>query len=81
MSSESIPRESSDPDRIGFVPDNPYLANFRKPYIPCRRATAGTDRVASSSSAHLLRNGFRGIVALSRSQSWSDASAPPFRWR
>jgi putative OPT family oligopeptide transporter len=32
MSSESIPANEY-PDRIGFVPDNPYLANF-KPYIP-----------------------------------------------
>jgi putative OPT family oligopeptide transporter len=38
MSNESIsPNEAARavefPDRIGFVPDNPYLANFR-PYIP-----------------------------------------------
>src|SRR5512132_39618 len=32
MSSESIPANEY-PDRIGFVPDNPYLATF-KPYIP-----------------------------------------------
>ena len=32
MSSESIPANEY-PDRIGFVPDNPYLATFR-PYIP-----------------------------------------------
>ncbi len=32
MSSESIP-VNEYPDRIGFVPDNPYLAEFR-PYIP-----------------------------------------------
>ena len=32
MSSESIPAIEY-PDRIGFVPDNPYLATF-KPYIP-----------------------------------------------
>jgi putative OPT family oligopeptide transporter len=32
MSSESIPANEY-PDRIGFVPDNPYLASFR-PYIP-----------------------------------------------
>jgi len=38
MSNDSIsPKEAAAameyPDRIGFVPDNPYLANFR-PYIP-----------------------------------------------
>src|SRR6266446_7581981 len=38
MSSESIsPNEAAAaqefPDRVGFKPDNPYLANFR-PYIP-----------------------------------------------
>jgi putative OPT family oligopeptide transporter len=32
MSSESIPANEY-PDKIGFVPDNPYLATFR-PYIP-----------------------------------------------
>jgi putative OPT family oligopeptide transporter len=32
MSSESIPANEY-PDRVGFEPDNPYLANF-KPYIP-----------------------------------------------
>src|SRR6195256_3462099 len=32
MSSESIPANEF-PDRIGFVPDNPYLTTFR-PYIP-----------------------------------------------
>jgi putative OPT family oligopeptide transporter len=32
MSSESIP-VNEYPDRIGFKPDNPYLANFQ-PYIP-----------------------------------------------
>jgi putative OPT family oligopeptide transporter len=32
MSSESVPANEY-PDRIGFVPDNPYLAIFR-PYIP-----------------------------------------------
>ena len=32
MSSESIPANEY-PDRIGFKPDNPYLANFQ-PYIP-----------------------------------------------
>src|SRR6476661_1689363 len=32
MSSESIPANEY-PDRVGFVPDNPYLATF-KPYIP-----------------------------------------------
>src|SRR6478752_3863741 len=32
MSSESIPANEY-PDRVGFQPDNPYLANF-KPYIP-----------------------------------------------
>ena len=32
MSSESIPANEY-PDRVGFVPDNPYLENFR-PYIP-----------------------------------------------
>src|SRR6476646_11428139 len=32
MSSESIPANEY-PDRVGFKPDNPYLANF-KPYIP-----------------------------------------------
>jgi putative OPT family oligopeptide transporter len=32
MSSESVPANES-PDRIGFVPDNPYLATFH-PYIP-----------------------------------------------
>ena len=32
MSSESIPANEY-PDKIGFVPDNPYLATF-KPYIP-----------------------------------------------
>jgi putative OPT family oligopeptide transporter len=32
MSSESIPANEF-PDKVGFVPDNPYLATF-KPYIP-----------------------------------------------
>jgi putative OPT family oligopeptide transporter len=32
MASESIP-VNEFPDRVGFVPDNPYLAEFR-PYIP-----------------------------------------------
>src|SRR5690348_8901782 len=32
MSSESIPANEY-PDRVGFKPDNPYLATFR-PYIP-----------------------------------------------
>jgi len=32
MSSESVPANEY-PDKIGFVPDNPYLATFR-PYIP-----------------------------------------------
>src|SRR5213079_3485959 len=32
MSSESIPAIEY-PDRVGFKPDNPFLANFR-PYIP-----------------------------------------------
>src|SRR4029078_9596578 len=32
MSSESIPANEY-PDRVGFKPDNPYLATF-KPYIP-----------------------------------------------
>lgn len=32
MSSESIPANEY-PDRVGFVPDNPYLTTF-KPYIP-----------------------------------------------
>src|ERR671919_1343951 len=32
MSSESIPANEY-PDRVGYKPDNPYLATFR-PYIP-----------------------------------------------
>jgi putative OPT family oligopeptide transporter len=54
MSSESIPANES-PDKVGFVPDNPYLATF-KPYIP-----AGV-RLPELTALPLIIGTFLGMV-------------------
>src|SRR5437867_4171349 len=54
MSSESIPANEY-PDRVGFKPDNPYLATF-KPYIP-----AGV-RLRELTPLPLLMGTFLGMV-------------------